>query len=315
MPTERPCPRTRPPEEGTFLGLPLCEDLTQLSGGAAILGAPVATPYPRFGLFSAGTAAALRVAMAPYSKGLGHHDFELHGSLLEDRFGPVVDAGDLVLSETDFAANRDAIAAGVAHILDAGAAPVLIGGDDSVPIPALQAFEARGPLTILQVDAHIDWRDEVDGERYGLSSNMRRASEMPWVERIVQVGMRASGSARRTEYREALDWGVQFVTARQVYREGLDVVLDLIPAGADVYVAFDCDALDSSIMPAVLSPTPGGLTYWDLVDMLQGVAVKAHLRGFNLVEFAPERDPDGRAALTAGRLVLHAAAASARRPG
>ena len=315
MSTAKKSPGTRHPGEGTFLGLPFGEDLAQLSADAAIIGVPIATPYPDLGLFSAGTSAALRAAMSKYTPMLGHYDFEIGGSLLEDRFGPVVDAGDLIVSETDFAGNRDAITAAVAQILDAGAAPVVIGGDDSVPIPVLRAYEGRGPLTILQIDAHIDWRDEVKGERYGLSSNMRRAAEMPWIEGIVQVGMRSLGSARRAEYQEALDWGVSFVTARQVCREGLEALIDLIPAGADVYVAFDCDALDSSIMPAVMSPTPGGLTYWDLVDMVQGVAGKANLRGFNLVEFAPERDTDGNAALTAARIALHAAAAQARRSG
>ncbi len=306
-------PATQHPGEATFLGLTSCEDLSQLNADVAIIGAPIATPYTDSGLYAAGTPAALRAAISKYSPQLSHHDFEIDGSLLEDQFGTVVDAGDLVVSESNFAGNRDAITAAVQQILDAGATPVVIGGDDSVPIPVLQAYEGRGPLTILQIDAHIDWRDEVKGERYGLSSNMRRASEMPWIEGIIQVGMRSIGSARRAEYQEALDWGVKFVTARQVCRGGIDAVIDLLPANAAVYVAFDCDALDSSVMPAVLAPTPGGLAYWDLVDMLHRAADKANLRGFNLVEFAPERDPNGNAALTAARIALHAAAAQARR--
>ena len=228
-------------------------------------------------------------------------------------FGPIVDAGDLATDETDFAANRALISGAVKQILQAGAAPVVIGGDDSVPIPVFQAFEGRGPYTILQIDAHIDWRDEVNSERYGLSSTMRRASEMPWIERIIQVGMRSTGSARTQEVEIALDWGAKIITAQRVNREGVQPVLDLIPAGSDVLVTFDCDSLDSGIMPAVMSPTPGGLTYWDVVDMLQGVAAKANLCGFNLVEFMPERDHNGTAALTAARLVFNAAALLAKK--
>ena len=92
------------------------------------------------------------------------------------------DLGDLPWSE-DSAANRDAIRAAVSAILDRGAVPVLLGGDDSIPIPMLQAFEGRGKFTIVQIDAHIDWRDDVGGERWGLSSTMRRASEMAHIER------------------------------------------------------------------------------------------------------------------------------------
>ena len=299
--------------EDTFLGLPGCDDLARLDAAVAIIGAPIATPYPGFGSFSATTPAALRAAMSYYTPLSGHYDFEIGGSLLDARFGAVVDAGDLATSESDFAGNRTTITNAVKQILQAGAAPIVIGGDDSVPIPVFQAFEGRGPFTVLQFDAHIDWRDEVGGERFGLSSTMRRASEMPWIERIVQVGMRSMGSARQGEVEDALAWGARLITAQQVHREGVQPVLDLIPADSSVLVTFDCDVLDSSIMPAVMSPTPGGLTYWDAVEVLQGVAAKARLGGFNLVEFMPSRDSDGTSALTAARLVFNAAALLARK--
>jgi agmatinase len=77
----------------------------------------------------------------------------------------------------------------------------------------LQALEGQGPLTILQIDAHIDWRREVEGERWGLSSTMRRASEMAHVERIIQVGQRGMGSARPADMEDALRWGVHFIPA------------------------------------------------------------------------------------------------------
>ena len=89
-------------------------------------------------------------------------------------------------------------------------------------------------------------------------------------------------------------------------------MLDLIPAGSNVLVTFDCDALDSSIMPAVIAPTPGGLTYWNVVEMMQGVAAKAHFSGFYLVEFMPERDSNGTAALTDARIIFNAAALLAK---
>ncbi len=296
----------------TFLGLPACDDLAQLEAAVAIIGVPTATPYPGFGNFSATTAAALRAAMSYYTPLSGHYDFEIGGSLLDGQFGPVVDAGDLATSESDYASNRTIITNAVKQILQAGAAPIVIGGDDSVPIPVFQAYEGRGSYTILQFDAHIDWRDEVNGERYGLSSTMRRASEMPWIERIIQVGMRSMGSARRGEVEDALAWGAKLITAQQVNREGVQPVLDLIPAGSSVLATFDCDVLDSSIMPAVMSPTPGGLTYWDVVEILHGVAARSHLTGFNLVEFMPGRDRDGTSALTAARIIFNAAALLAR---
>ena len=297
--------------EHPFSGLPVCSDLTRIDAAALILGVPIATLYPQVGAFAATSPAAIRAAMAGGQ--LGHHDFEIDGSLLEDRFEKVVDGGDLVPSRTDFAANRAEITTAIKRVLSAGSVPIVLGGDDSVPIPVLQAYEGRGPLTILQLDAHIDWRNEVGGERQGLSSNMRRASEMDWIDRIIQVGMRHVGSARRKEYEDALDWGGSIVTARQIFREGIESVLELIPQNSQVYIAFDCDSLDCSIMPAVMGPTPGGLTYWDVVELIHETANKTNLVGFNLVEFAPDRDTTGHAAHLAGRITLNAAAAAARK--
>ena len=107
------------------------------------------------------------------------------------------------------------------QILDAGAVPILLGGDDSLPIPMLEAYAGRGRFTILQIDAHIDWRDEVQGERLGLSSGMRRASEMAHIERIIQVGQRGIGSARPSDLADARDWGVTFFPARGVAQAGI----------------------------------------------------------------------------------------------
>jgi agmatinase len=167
--------------------------------------------------------------------------------------------------------------------------PVLLGGDDSIPIPMLQAFEGRGKFTIVQIDAHIDWRDEVDGERWGLSSTMRRASEMDHIERIIQVGARNIGSARPQDLADARAWGVQFFTARDVARDGLQPVLDAIPAGSNVIICFDCDGLDPSIMPGVIGRAPGGLGYWQTVELLTGIAGKSRIAAFDLVEFMPDR--------------------------
>ena len=96
-------------------------------------------------------------------------------------------------------------------MLAAGALPLIIGGDHAIPIPVLRAFDRHGPITLVKIDAHIDWRDEVIGVRHGLSSPIRRASEMPHIGRIFQIGLRATGSARleeveaaRTDLRTAL---------------------------------------------------------------------------------------------------------------
>jgi len=293
---------------GGLFDVPRAEQGDVSGADVVVMGAATATPYASVGAYCADGPAAIRAAVG--WPGMGeHHDFDVDGTLLDG--GSAVDWGDLAIGD-DFAANRALIERSVRSVLDGGAAPVLLGGDDSIPIPALAAYEEHGPITILQLDAHIDWRDEVQGERYGLSSNMRRASEMPWVEHIVQVGARGSGSARPADVADADAWGVRLFPMRVVRRDGMQPVVDAVPAGARVYVALDIDALDPSIVPGVIGPAPGGFDYGTVVDLLEAVAAKADLVGFNLAEFAPAADIGNRGALVAARLAATAMGLMAR---
>jgi agmatinase len=218
----------------------------------------------------------------------------------------VADGGDVPVDADDPAGNRARIGAAVGRVLAARAVPVLLGGDDSLPIPMLGAFAGQGPVTVLQIDAHIDWRDEVQGERWGLSSTMRRASEMAHVERIVQAGQRGIGSARAGDLADAQAWGVNFVAGADVAREGIVRALELIPEGAEVVVVLDCDALDPSVMPGVIARVAGGLGYWDVLGLLEGVTAKARIAGLAVTEFMPGRDIDGQGAAVAAGIVTTA---------
>jgi agmatinase len=300
-------------ETETFLGLPKAEDLAALDAKIAILGVPCATPYASVGPYCAGAPRAIRAAVAGYASNLHHVDFDLSGPIFPDAV-TAVDGGDLACTEADPAANRAAIRQAVGTIIAQGAVPIVIGGDDSVPIPLFEAFHDRGPLTIVQIDAHIDWREEVAGERWGLSSTMRRAAEMPHIERIVQVGQRAIGSARPGDLADAKAWGAILVPARAVAEQGIGPVLDAVPAGAQVLVTLDCDGLDPTIMPGVIAPAPGGLTYWQAIGILRGIAAKARIAAFDLVEFVPERDVVGLGALTAARIIANVLGLVARQP-
>ena len=288
----------------TFLGLPSAGELAAVEARAVIIGAPGATPYASVGSYCAGAPKAIRAALSGYAANLHHVDFDLGEPIFPGAVS-AVDAGDLDCNGAQPAVNRAVIRQAVATVLKRGAVPVVIGGDDSVPIPVFEAFHDRGPFTIVQIDAHIDWRDEVAGERWGLSSTMRRASEMGHVERIVQVGQRALSSARVGDFEDAKAWGVKFISARDVHEHGIAPVLEAIPPGSEVLVAFDCDGLDPAIMPAVIGPAPGGLSYWQAIGILEGIAAKARLAAFNLVEFLPERDVGGLGGLTAARIIAN----------
>lgn len=289
----------------TFLGLPGAsfDDV----GGAdiVVIGAPCATPYASVGPYCKDAPAAVRAASAMYSGIRHHHNFDLGGPMLMEGTS-AVDIGDLPWDDDAHEANRAAIRHICEVVLTAGAVPVVLGGDDSIPIPVLQAYVDHAPLTVVQIDAHIDWRDEVKGERWGLSSTMRRASEMPHIDEMIQVGRRGVGSARPEDLAAAEERGVHFFSAHDVHRLGVGQVLDRIPVGGNVFVTVDVDGLDPSLIPGVIGPEPGGLTYFQAIEIIDGVAERATIVGFDVVEFVPERDVNGIGALTTFRLVAQA---------
>ena len=298
---------------GGFFDLPISSPGDCGSADIILFGAPAATPYSSVGNYCATAPEAIRNAFG-WPGVLGHHDFDIDGFLLPEHV-QALDWGNLDYSETDFATNRATIQDHVTRILAADAVPLVLGGDDSIPIPVLAAYREHGPLTILQFDAHIDWRDEVSGETLGLSSNMRRASEMGWVKNIIQVGARGIGSARPQDRQDALDWGVQFFPMRAVVRDGIDAIIESIPANANLYIALDIDVMDPTVVPAVIGPAPGGFCYWQIIEILEAVAARATIRGFNLAELMPSADVGGRGALVAARLVAMVLGLVARQRG
>jgi len=128
---------------------------------------------------------------------------------------------------------------------------------------------------------------------------------------MVQVGLRGIGSARAGEVADARAWGSRLVRAADVHRHGMGRVLDLVEADARCLVTLDCDGMDPSVLPGVLSRVPGGLLYWQVLDLLAGLAAKCRIVGFDLVELVPSRDTTGVSTLTAARLVCNAIAAIA----
>ena len=284
---------SKPPARKTFVNLP--EATLDALGKArvVVLGASEASPYEAGEQsHSAGGPAALRKASQQFAGSLGQFDFDIDLTLFpdkEDKRG-CVDAGDVPTNAWDAAGNRACIEAATRAILAAGAVPIVLGGDDGVPIPVLAGYEGQGPLTILQIDAHVDWADVLRGNPYGYGSTMRRAAEFPWVDRMVQVGIRGLGSGEAWQHDDARGWGSQLVTSYRLHAEGTAAVLDLIEPGANVFVSIDCDGIDPAVLPAVNMPTPGGLSYEDVIMLLRGIAAKARIAGLATVEYVPTRD-------------------------
>ncbi|MBN8939017.1 MAG: arginase family protein [Rhizobiales bacterium] len=299
---------TVPPEGGlTFLDAPSAPDLQALSARFAILGAPWGVPYGMRGIAGGNSDAprAVRARSHRHGSFAGHHDFDLDAPLFSAAGAGLVDCGDVAGDHRDIAANGRRVTEAVRLIAGRKALPIVIGGDDSVPALVAAGLDGRGPLHVVQVDAHLDFRDEVNGERHGYSSPMRRVSEMAWVERIIHVGQRGIGSARPGDVADSLAAGNRIVTARKVARDGIGAALAHVPEGARVFISFDCDGLDPSVMPGTGSPLPGGLGFYDAVDLFTGLARRGDIAGVAFAEHNPSLDVNAITSLGITRLIVN----------
>lgn len=309
---ENPVPRMTipvPANQPTFAHVDRCNDLYSLNADIAIIGVPSSIAGSRFP--SSTAPAAIRSSSERSGRFRGHVDMDFGGDTFAGRDVRIVDCGDVTMTPGEFAANSATTTAAICMILDRGAVPFVLGGDHAIPIPVLQGYKDRDAFCIVQIDAHLDFRDEVNGVAEGLSSNMRRASEMPWVDSIAQVGLRDTGSAREQEYTEALDWGAVHITAAEIHRKGVEAAITRIPTADRYYITLDIDGLDPSIAPGVIAPAFGGLTYGETFDLIRGVAAKGKIVGFDVCEVVPELDVRSLTSLLAARFVMGAIGAMA----
>ena len=298
----------------TFADFAPCSDLEKLVADIVIIGIPYGVPYDASKPpDSLNAPAAIRRESVQYPDDPVAWDFDLGGTLLGASGARVVDCGDLPGSQDDPLRNQRLTTAEIQKILAGGAIPLVLGGDDSIPIPVLRAFEKEEPFYVLQLDAHIDWRDHVNGIREGYSSTMRRASEMPWIKGITQVGMRAVGSAREEEVLAARNYGANLVSSSVVRRAGVEAALEYLPFGSRCFITIDLDVLDPMVMPATGALTPGGLEYLEVIALLQAAFQSTQVVGVCIVSLVPEMDVNNIGAITAMRIAWNLIGSIARK--
>jgi agmatinase len=288
----------------TFGKRPYVEDWANIDADVAIMGAPFdfGTQWragARFG------PRGVREASTLFSFGhAGAYDHEDDTTYLPSDVR-IVDIGDADIVHTDTETSHANIETGVRAILAAGALPVVIGGDHSINIPCINAFDDQGDIHILQIDAHLDFVDERHGVRYGHGNPMRRAAEKPYVTGLTQVGIRNVSSTAREGYEDARAMGSTILSVRQARALGPEGVIANIPSGARVYVTIDIDAFCPSIAPGTGTPSHGGFLYYDVLEMLQVVARRHEVVGIDLVEVAPDYDPTGSTSILAAQVLLN----------
>ncbi|CAM2166289.1 agmatinase [Paraburkholderia sacchari] len=291
----------------TFAKSPVCLDWDRIDADVAILGAPndMGTQWrsgARFGPRS------IREASTLFSFGhAGAYDHEDDALYLTRDQVRMVDVGDADIVHTDMAASNANIESAVRKILANGAMPITLGGDHSIHAPVIQAFEGRGPIHIVHFDAHLDFVDERHGVRYGHGNPLRRASEMQHISGMTQLGIRNVSSSNRSDYDAARAAGSDILSVRDVRRLGTQGVLERIPEGRAYYITIDIDGFDPSIAPGTGTPSHGGFTYYEVLEIIQGLARRSHgnVVGMDLVEVAPAYDPAGVTPILAAQLLLN----------
>jgi len=203
----------------------------------------------------------------------------------------IADCGDADVTYFNQDRNFELVREKIAGILDRNALPVVLGGDHSISYPVLRAYEKYGPLKVILIDAHLDYKDELMGLRFTNNSPFRRAFELPWIEQIVSFGIRGIKSTNQ-ELRESREHGNLVYSNYDVFERGVAELLEELPDDiGNYYVSIDIDGLDPSICPGTESPEAEGLTFTHVKQIVQGLAPRGTLVGVDLVEVNPYLDP------------------------
>ncbi|NKB36200.1 MAG: arginase [Gammaproteobacteria bacterium] len=301
LPGESPC---------TFLDFPFVDQLDDFEADIALLGIPFGMPYSPDTMANDQSRApdAIRhfTNKTDIAYTLNHYDWDLRGPLLDNRNVKVVDCGNVTADMSDHRQHYVRAEQAVRKIFAQNTTLITLGGDHGVPIPVLRELEVfETAITLVHIDAHLDWRDEINGETQGYSSPIRRASEMPWIDKIVQIGMRGIGSARSSEVEDALAYGATVIDAYEMHEMGIEATIDRILDGGPYYITIDADGLDPSIMPAVMAQTPGGLTWVQIRKLLHSLVNKGKVLGMDIVEIAPQYDVGNTTMIHAERLICN----------
>jgi agmatinase len=283
----------------TFLGAPYVKNLDELKADIAVLGVPFdegtwGWPGERYG------PREMRESSQEYNHELSEGFYYIDGDRTVLKGKVWADVGDIEVFPTVPAQTDDKITKAVRKVLEKKAFPIVLGGDHSITFPVVRAVDKD--VTVIHFDAHLDtWNGEPGNVDH--ASWVNRVAKLPHVKRIVQVGMRglandqeAIGNARKI--------GSKIITSEQIHKKGTEWTLEQIPQSESIYITLDVDVMDPTLAPGTGTLEPDGLNFREIDELLKGVTKKGKLIGIDIVEVNPMRDPSGRTAQTAIRLLI-----------
>jgi agmatinase len=272
----------------TFMLLPWAESLANLD--VALLGIPYdgGTSYrtgARFGPRAVREQSSLIRSWHPVLK---VHPFERLR---------VADCGDVDVVPISIERTYEQVERRLDAVLAAGAIPLCVGGDHSISLPILRAVARRhGPVGVIHFDAHPDTWDEYFGSKFFHGTPFRRAVEEGAVDprRMIQVGIRGPLYGPE-DFAFQDQHGMEVIRIEAVKEQGVPWAVERLARlrGGPVYISFDIDAVDPAYAPATGTPEVGGLTSYEALALLRGLA-GMNLVGADVVEVAPPYDGPGQ---------------------
>jgi agmatinase len=206
----------------------------------------------------------------------------------------ICDLGDLEIPFGNREMALSKIREVIQKIIDDGKYPVLLGGEHLVTLPIVEGFRSRfDELTVIQLDAHADLRDEYLGETISHSTVMRRVLEVVGPGKVFQFGVR---SASKEEFSYANTIGNLYEFGEDGFHRALRSIGD-----RPLYISLDLDVLDPSILPGTGNPEPGGIDFNEMIRALK-ILGKARVIGFDIVELSPNHDPSEVSSIVTSKL-------------
>lgn len=291
----------------TFLNAPYQGDPAKVTTPYAFLSIPFGPPYHPSDLTACAEGATevrRESHRRSYALNWGHYDFDYGDVLFPDDVPTVTDCGAIPTDVRNPDAVWDDGIDYLTTLVSNGAVPLVVGAFDSIPPMIGGAFTSE-KVNVLHIDSHLDFRHERYGVTRGYSSGIRRLREYPWIQDIVQVGMRGAGSARPQDVKDAIESGNRIITAWELHDMGAQSVLDSLTSDGRWIITIDCDGLDTSVAPAIGAREPGGLTFHEARTLISGLARQNKVAALVFTEYQPALDIQSITAHTIVRLMIN----------
>ena len=287
----------------TFMGAPYSHDLA--GARAAVLGMPFDCGTHLFRVGSRQGPSAIREQsrlVRPYNPELSdYHPIERLG---------LIDCGDVRVVPGRIVDAFEKIEAATRVLVDAGVIPVTMGGDGSVSLPQMRALSARhGPLAVVHIDSHTDTMRFTPGDEYNAGTQFTHAALEKRVDpaAVYHIGVRGS-TYQQGGFDYARSFGYQIVTFNELMRRGIPALLEQLQRelrGHPVYLCYDMDSFDPSCAPGVATPSWGGLSAREGIELVRGLA-GLDIVAVDVNTVSPPHDHQGMTASLAAHVMYEA---------